>query len=239
MNATLPVPDMREIPVLLRGDVESISGWLRQWEIGRVLVYLAVIFAGAGLYGAAMGYWRAPLQALYAAVKFPLVILLTTLGNAMLNAMLAPLLGLHLGFRQSMLAILMSFTIGGAVLGSFSPLMFFMIANTPPMSSPMAASTLAYNFVQLTQVAIIAFAGVVANLRLLQLLERLSGNAAVARRVLFAWLAGNLFLGSQLCWVFRPLIGSPALEVEFLRSDAWRGSFYETVFRAAEHLFLH
>jgi hypothetical protein len=80
---------------------------------------------------------------------------------------------------------------------------------------------------------------VVANLRLLQLLERLSGNAAVARRVLFAWLAGNLFLGSQLCWVFRPLIGSPALEVEFLRSDAWRGSFYETVFQAAEHLFLH
>ena len=65
---------------------------------------------GAGLYGAAMGCWRDPMQALYTAIKFPLIILLTAAGNAMLNAMLAPLLGLNISFRQSFLAILMSFT---------------------------------------------------------------------------------------------------------------------------------
>ena len=63
----------------------------------------------------------------------PLIILLTTLGNAILNAMLAPLLGLNLGLRQSFLAILMSFAIASAILGAFSPLAAFMIWNLPPL----------------------------------------------------------------------------------------------------------
>ena len=62
--------------------------------------------------------WRAPLQALYTAIKFPLIILLTTLGNGLLNAMLAPLLGVNLGLRQTLLAVFMSFTIAAAILGA-------------------------------------------------------------------------------------------------------------------------
>ena len=86
-------------------------------------------------------------------------------------------------------------------------------------------------------VVVIAFAGIVGNLRLSQLLRQLSGNAAVARRVLLAWLAGNFFFGSQLTWILRPFIGSPGLEVEFLRKTAFQGSFYETVFRSLLQLF--
>jgi len=36
-----------------------------------VLGYVAVIFTGAGLYGAAMGYWRSPVQAEYTLVNIP------------------------------------------------------------------------------------------------------------------------------------------------------------------------
>ncbi len=68
-----------------------------------------------------------------------------------------------------------------------------------------------YSFIMLANVAVIAFAGTTGNTRLFQLLARLGGNRAVARRVLFAWLAGNLFLGSQLSWILRPFIGSPKL----------------------------
>jgi len=71
---------------------------------------------------------------------------------------------------------------------------------------------------------------------LLRLLQVLSGSDRIARRVLFAWLASNLFLGSQLCWILRPFIGSPGLPVEFLRPNAFQGNFYETVFRALAHL---
>src|SRR5205807_8684736 len=64
-----------------------------------------------------------------------------------------------------------------------------------------------YSVIKLTHVAAITFAGTVANVRLLQLLKGFSANVHAARRVLVAWLAGNLFLGSQLCWILRPFIG--------------------------------
>lgn len=227
----------RQIPVLLRGEVAAIVAWLERWSARRVALYLAVIFAGAGSYGAAMGWWRDPHQAVYAAIKFPLVILLTTLGNALLNAMLAPLLGLNLAFRQSLLAMLMSFTIASAILGAFSPLIFFLVWNAPPLQPGVAISANTYTLIQLTQVAVIAFAGIAANLRLLQLLRRLGGSVPVAGKVLCAWLAGNLLLGSQLVWILRPFIGLPGLPVEFLRPNAFEGNFYETVFHSLSKLF--
>ena len=145
--------------------------------------------------------------------------------------MLAPLLGLNIPFRQSFLAILMSFTVAAVILGSFSPVIAFLIWNAPLMSSA-TASEPTYNLIILTHVAIIAFAGVTGNVRLFQLLARLGGSRAVACRVLFAWLAGNLLLGSQLSWILRPFIGSPALPVEFFRATALHGNFYESVFHS-------
>jgi hypothetical protein len=58
-------------------------------------------------------------------------------------------------------------------------------------------------------------------------------------RVLVAWLAGNLFLGSQLCWILRPFIGSPVLPVEFFRTTALHGNFYENVLRSILQVFNH
>ncbi|MDB6108844.1 MAG: hypothetical protein JWR69_594 [Pedosphaera sp.] len=228
--------DVRQISALLRGQPEMISGWVRRWSVNRMLLYIAVIFVGAGCFGAAMGCWRAPQQGLYDAIKFPLVILLTTLGNALLNGMLASLLGLNLGFRQSLLLIFMSFTIAAAILGSFSPLLFFLVWNTPAASSTVGSVSAAYSFMQLAVVGFIAFAGVAANVRLFPVLRALSGSSSVALKVLFAWLAVNLLLGSQLCWNLRPFIGNPDIPVEFVTPHAFEGNFFEAVFKAARHL---
>ena len=228
---------LAEVPVLLRGETASTSAWVERPDARRVARWLAVIVAGSALFGAAMGWWRAPLQAAYTAVKFPLVLLLTTLGNALLNGMLAPLLGLNISFRQSLLAVLMSFTIAAAILGAFSPLLFFLVWNTPPLELR-AQAVASHSLILVVETLAIAFAGVAANLRLQQLLRRLAGSEAVARRVLCAWLAGNLFLGSQLSWMLRPFVGSPGLPVEFLRSDALHGSFFEALLRAVRHLSL-
>ena len=228
--------ETNQVTALLRGEPEALRTWTGRWEARRLAVWLGVIIAGAGAYGAAMGYWRDPLQALFVAIKFPLIILLTTLGNALLNAMLAPLLGLNLGLRQSLLAVLMSFTITAAILGAFSPLAAFLVWNAPSIADTRAYGG-TYGLIQLMHVSVIAFAGVIGNLRLAQLLRLLSGHAATARRVLLAWLAGNLFLGSQLSWILRPFIGAPGLPVEFLRKTAFHGNFYEAVFRDLVQLF--
>src|SRR5436190_5709397 len=114
--------DLSKLSGLLRAEPEYLRSWVEHGDRERLALCLGIIVSGAGLYGAAIGYWRAPLGAFYVGLKLPLIILLTTVGNSLLNAMLAPLLGLNLGFRQSFLAILMSFTIASAILGAFSPI---------------------------------------------------------------------------------------------------------------------
>jgi hypothetical protein len=223
-----------EIGALLRGESERIREWLEQGSARRTWLHAAVIIIGTGSFGAAMGWWRDPLQALYTAIKFPLIIFLTTVGNGMLNWMLASLLGLKISFRQSLQAVMTSYTIVALILGALSPLLFFLVWNAPPMK-PGAWGP--YSFIQLTNVAAIAFAGVTSNLRLGQLLRRIGGGVGAGRRVLLAWLAGNLLLGSQLSWILRPFIGSPGMPVQFLRAGAFKGNFYETVFHAIGNLW--
>lgn len=226
----------RQVPVLLRGEPQSLLEWAREPGLGRLAVCFIVIVMGAGCFGAAMGLWRAPLQAAYCAVKLPLIVLLTTLGNGLLNAMLAPLLGLNITARQSIMAVLMSFTIAAAILGAFSPLLAYLIWNLPSLGDSTANDLSVHSVILLTETSMIAFAGIASNIRLAQLLRTLCHSSSTARKVLFAWLAGNLLLGSQLAWLARPFVGSPGLPVQFVRPDALEGSFFEALLRAARHL---
>ena len=230
--ATIPFLDAS---TLLRGEPEVTRRWI-EWKTSRAWLLVTLVFLGAGLYGIAMGSWRHPLQSFYTALKLPLVILLTTFGNALLNGMLAPLLGMNIGLRQSLMAVLLSFAIASIILGAFMPVVLFIVWNTTSSGVQSGTALAAYSFMQLTHVALISFAGTVGNVRLTPLLRLLGGDARVARRVLFAWLAGNLFLGSQICWVLRPFIGRPDMPVEFLGAHPFEGSLYETVFNAFRDL---
>lgn len=224
-----------EFSALLRAESQTAAAWTSDWSTRRITQQLAIIIIGAGCFGAAMGWWRAPEQGLWVALKFPLILVLTALGNALLNAMLAPLLGLNISFRQSLLAILMSFAITAAILGAFSPLFGFMIWNAPPMAAGVKSTT-TYGLIKLANVIAIAFAGIAGNVRLFQLLASLASTRAIAKRVFIAWLVGNLFLGSQLTWIARPFIGAPELPVAFLRDNALKGNFYENIWATFVHL---
>jgi hypothetical protein len=224
------------LAALLAANPATLRDWLTAWQWTRVRLCVVTIILGAGLYGAAMGCWRNPQQALYTGLKFPLLILATTLGNALLNGMLAPLLGLRLSVRQSLMAVLMAFTITATLLGAFSPLACFIVWNTPPLTTMTRLLSPEYGFLQLSHVILIATAGVIGNFCLLPLLREWSGDTRISRNVLLAWLAGNLLLGSQICWVLRPFIWDPARPVEFLGPEYFRGSFYETVFHAFQRL---
>jgi hypothetical protein len=235
MNPTLSPASPRQLPLLLRGEPATVRVWVERSSNARLAFCLGVIVVGAGIYGAAIGLWRSGEQALFTAIKFPLILLLTTVGNALLNGVLAPLLGLNLTLRQAASAILLSFTLAATILAAFAPLVFFLVWNVPPLTSPAVRDS--YAVIQLSQVGLIAFAGIAANVRLLQLLRELAGSRAVATRILVAWLAGNLLLGTQLTWIARPFFGSPNLPVQFFRQDALKGNFFESVLYNARRLF--
>ncbi len=196
---------------------------------------VAIIILGAGLYGASLGLWRGPGQAAMNAIKFPLLITLVVAGNAALNGMLAMVMGAPLSFRQTYRAILLSMVILALVLGSLTPVSLALWFNAPPLGSE--DTGLGYALIMVAHVFLIALAGVTANVRLYGALRgACRDDSRLALRVLVAWLAGNLLLGSQLSWNLRPFIGSPELETQFFREDAFSGNFFEALHRQGLNL---
>ena len=230
------IPACNSVDLFLRADAARLYQWVLRRQSGLISICLGAIIIGAGMYGAVMGSWRDALQAFYTSIKLPLVILLTTLGNGLINAMLAPLLGLNVGFRQSLLLVLISFALASLILAGLAPIALFLVWNTPPLTSNTDAYGAEHGFLQLNLALFVAFAGTVGNARLLPLLREWCSRASAARNVLLAWLASNLFLGSQICWLLRPFIWDPNRPVEFLGHEYFKGSFFETVFEAARRL---
>ena len=210
---------------------------LRHWlnsDSGKLSVCLLLICVSGAMYGASLGIWRSPLQALFVAIKFPMLLLITAFGTALINGMLAQLLNVPMDFRQCLLAVLMSFALLAVLLAAFTPLIGFLLWHLPAMSSDEQSH--AHRIFLLANVALIAFSGTMANFQLHQLLKQLCD--AVAGRILGVWLGINLFLGAQLSWNLRPFFGTPELPVTFLRDDPFNGSFYEAVFLLAKESIL-
>jgi len=216
---------------LLTGDAEFLSRRTLETDPRWFLGCLAVLVGSCVIYGFTFGLWRSGVQGCFTALKLPLVILLTCGGNALLNGSLALALGTGLGFRQSSLAILMSFTLTGLILASFAPIMYFLLWNTPAIDSVDAAQGKRITLV--AHVVLIGFAGVVGNCRLWQLIHRLTGSARQAYAVLFAWLGGNILLGSQLSWILRPWVGRAAAPVTFFSPHPMEGNFFEAIWQTA------
>lgn len=226
-------PYLSRLPTLCRGDSSAISSWLDEQSLRWIACCGLAIAMGSGLYGATIGLWRGGLMALYVAIKFPLLIFLTTLCNALLNWMIALVMGAGFSFRQTLMAQLMGFTVASLILAAMAPITLFILFNTPWL---LDGNTFGHGFFLLINVGLLAIAGMVANGRLYRFLLVQTGNRRLARQVLLAWLAGNLLVGAQLSWNLRPFIGSPNLEIQFLRPDPFAGNFYESVYRSAKRM---
>ncbi len=189
---------------------------------------LLFLWIGGMIFGGSLGIWRSPLQGVYVAIKFPLLLMLTAFGNALINGMLAQLLGVRISFRQSLSAVLMSFALLAVILAAFAPLSVFLLYHLPPVGS--AEQSVGHGVYLLVNTLLIAFAGITANLHLYRLLKHLCVKPQQAQGVLWSWLGINVLLGTQLSWNLRPFFGTPHLPVHFLRDDPFTGSFFEAFF---------
>ncbi|MDX2109186.1 MAG: hypothetical protein SFY80_02990 [Verrucomicrobiota bacterium] len=157
-----------------------------------------------------------------------MLVFLTCLTNGLLNSILAMVLGSGLRARQTTISILLSFAIFSVIVGAVSPVAFFMTMNIPPPGS--GSESISHGATLLMHTIVIASAGIFGNWKLYQVLALSTPNKTIAGRTLFAWLAGNLFLGAQFSWILRPFFGSPTLAVQFLRDHPMQGNFYEAVY---------
>ncbi len=209
------------------------ADWLDRLTAKREGSVALVALAGMMAYGFTVGFWRSPLMGVYVAIKFPLLIFLTLLCNGLLNGLLGLLLGTGLGFRQSLFALLSSFSLAALILGSLAPVTFLLAVNAPAPDSENAVTS--HSIYLLTHTLLIAFAGVTANVHLHRMLGNRTPSKAAATATLLAWLGGNAFLGAQFSWILRPFFGSPGLDVAFLRPHPMRGNFYQSVWRSFDN----
>lgn len=216
----------------LRQLIQPPPGWLEAPSPQRIASVALAACAGLALYGFTVGFWRDPRMGFYVAIKMPLLVALTLACNAMLNGLFGLLLGTGLGFRESFFALLSAFALAALLLGSLAPVTFFLAWNAPPPHS--AGAGQAHAAYLLAHTVLIGFAGIVSNIHLHRQLAAKSPTRAAATATLLAWLGGNGFLGAQFSWILRPFFGSPNLKVEFLRDDAWDGTFYESIWIALQ-----
>lgn len=214
-----------ELTILLRGSPEDLRKWINDPGPASLRLCLVTIIAAFGIYGITVGIWRDPRMGIFVGIKMPALILLTLACNGFLNGMLGLLLGSGLGFRQSIMAQLMSFTIAALVLGGLAPVTFFMSLNAPAPDAENASS--AHSYFLVAHTVLIAVAGIIANLHLAKLLVAVTPDSRTAITTLLAWLGGNAFVGAQLSWIMRPFFGTPTIEVAFLRPNPFDGTFYE------------
>ena len=222
---------VQDISLLCRGEPLQLKSWLREGRSGLLFTIVCIVICGA-IYGFTLGILRSPVQAVYAAIKFPLLIFGTVFLNGLLNGMLAMILGIELRLRESLRAILMSYAIACLFLASLGPVFFFHLWNWS--SSDQGNS---FFYWKIYHILMIALAGTIGNIRLYQLLSEVAGKVK-GQALLLTWLAANLFLGCQLSWILRPFFGNPNIEVAFLREDALERSFYEDFFLIVQGLFL-
>ena len=212
-----------------------LADWIESTQKGSVRYCMALIALGCGAYGFTVGLRNGWEMGAYVALKLPLIIFITLLLNGLLNGLLGLALGSGLGFRKSVQFLLTGFAIMAVILGALSPISFFVTLNMP--ASDGGSGRYAWHGASLLMhTCLIAFAGITANVRLLNYVREFAYTSRAGTHAFFAWLAGNLFVGAQVSWNLRPFFVSPGLEVEFLRDDPLNGNFYEAVIVALKNV---
>jgi hypothetical protein len=175
---------------------------------------LVMILAGSAVFGAAIGSHHSGLQILYAAIKLPLVVLLTAAVCTPVLTALNVALARPASLPRDLLLVLGSLARASLVLAALAPL--------PLMAALLGVS---YHTMILLVVACCSVAGVLG----LALFVRGMWNHT--RGVVFTMLALLLIVsltGTQMTWSLRPFVLRPcAKQAVFLRG--LEGSFAESV----------
>jgi hypothetical protein len=167
------------------------------------------------VYGAIMGsFGGRPLQAVYSAVKVPILLSATVALCLPSVFMLNTLVGVRSDFREATRAVTSSQGGLTIVLASLAPVTAFWYASTTNYHAAILFNGLMF--------AVASFGG--------QVILRRGYRPLVARDpkhrwMLRVWLVLYSFVGIQMGWLLRPFIGDPTGPVQFFRPGAWDNAY--------------
>jgi hypothetical protein len=177
---------------------------------------LALITAAGGfLYGAVMGsYGGRPLQSLFAGIKVPLFLGVSTLICLPSFYVVNTLLGLREDFRAAFRGILAAQATLAVCLAALAPvtLVLYLSISRYPMAV----------FLNGIQFAVATLAGQMTLARHYGPLEAARPRHRIGK---YTWFGVYVFVAIQMAWVLRPFVGSPGFPTQFFREDAWSNAY--------------
>lgn len=210
---------------------ESYWGSLDRQPMGTLyLLLLAFSIISLGIYGAVLGSWGSVRLALYTGVKLPILFLGAFYLVMLFNWEVASLLGTKISLLKIQLVTLTALSIVGAILVGLTCPVLFIVKSAAPLSGSPETMHRAHNIILLSQVGILGIAGVQGLRCLYEGVKHISKSVRMARFLCCCWFLGLSIVGCQLAWIFRPFVGSPYLEVAFMRSNALERNFFEFLF---------
>ncbi|MFB2836023.1 actin-binding WH2 domain-containing protein [Floridanema evergladense] len=204
-----------------KGFLEEIrQGTKINHKIIALLVCSSLFFA---VYGAIIGLSHSPIQGMSAAIKLPILYLLTVLICLPTLYIFNIFFGSSRSLAQHFLVVLTAASVISALLIAFAPVTLFFLITTNN-----------YQFFKLLNVAIFIFTGIIGVHFLYQGMQLISdpdSDGQLTRtRLLQFWLVLYGFVGSQLGWTLRPIFGSPNTPFELFRQ--LQGNIYLDIIKA-------
>lgn len=190
-----------------------------------------IVVLSTAAYGAVLAAWRSPLMAAYVAVKLPVVFVATTLVVSAFCWAAGLLCSAGLRYREVLGAVFSAMAVAGSILLALSPVVLYFVFSGAPDAGTREEMRFAHATMMMVHILVLACAGATGNLVLCRALRRRVPPACRLAPMVALWIASFAVVGCQLGWIMRPLVGSPNIAVEFLRSDALDSNFLESLFR--------
>jgi len=172
----------------------------------------------SAIYGATMGLYGGGLQILYSAIKVPMLLLVSLYVTVPSYYVLYSLLGGKRTMSQTVMLLLLGFTVMSTVLIAFVPVNLFFLLTSPK-------SYESHNFTALLNIAIFTLGGFFALTYFVKGAETLYRGSSEKWKP--AFILGSIilmFVGTQLAWVLRPFFN---YYEQFIRPV--EGNFYTAV----------
>ncbi len=171
-----------------------------------------VLIAGA-IYGGTMGSWSiaSPERLLlipYAAIKVPMLILITTAICLPGYFVLSTVIGLRSDFRAALGAIAAGQAAVTLALCSLAPVTRFVYFSGVGHAGALVLSA-----------AMFALSTCVGYAVMLRRYRPLLEKSRRHRVMLAAWITMYVFVGIQMGWMLRPFVGTPGMPVAFVRPE--------------------
>jgi hypothetical protein len=202
---------------------------------GKAAGLLATMVCGAALYGAVLGAWRGGMQPLYAAVKLPLVLLVTSALTLVFNWLTGYLLGLRIGLLKVAAINFLVLATAAVVLVSLVPVAGLFVYSAP---APALTERTTHNLLYLFHTGVVGLSALTGTTVLWRGLVLATGQTLRAARIFAMWFLAFMIVGGEVAWALRPFVGSIYHPVVFLRPDLFDGNVYEFIARdIAPHLW--